>query len=218
MKLKTLFLIVLLLTIPAQVFAAWRFYIVPVIGSGTAADCRRPKYVRPNCQAAPVAPYSFIDYGFEGIGLVLADTTVDQDSAVTAQPDVFRIPDNLDQTLGGAATAIQTKLESWHLPGDWVTGATTYRTLIKVSIGVFLFVQRYISVSGNNLAIITGAVTLNTQFGSLSLKARQDLSTAAKQLKLDTSQVTGTTTVREMLKMIGNQAINKTWRIRGIVL
>jgi hypothetical protein len=205
-----------LLLLPVKSFAAWHLYLIPVIGTACAGGADRcPKYLN-----GSGGNWSCMDYGYQPSMICSADTDATQDAALVKQSDVTKIPDNLDSTVGaGALTTVQNALESRHIPGTWVTTATTYRTVIRAAIGAFTLFQRYISISGNTAATINGStVTLNTVFSSLPSQVRTDLIATAINLELDTSGITGANTLRQILLGIGNQFLTRVSVIGGITI
>jgi hypothetical protein len=72
---------------------SFRLYIVPVIGSGTKSDPRRPKYFADGTLVNPT--WSAMDYGFEPWMVVGADLSTSDDNLVVGQPDGFALPFDL---------------------------------------------------------------------------------------------------------------------------
>jgi len=200
---------VLLIASPAS--AAWHLYLVPVIGTGTQEDPRSPKYL---------ASYACTDYGHQPQMLCAADVDAGTDAALQANSDVTRIPDNLDAQLGaGAVTAVQNALEARNIPAGWVTQALTYRTVLRTLFGMFSLFQRYAAIAQNPNAVIDGAtVTLSTQFNQLPLKARQDLQATVASFGLDTSGLTGASTIRQILKAFADQFGQRPFTLGGVAI
>lgn len=191
---------------------AWHLYLLPVIGDGTRASPRKPKYLSP--------PWAPVDFGAQPIFLVAADVSDAQDAAIVANADARKVPDDLDSVVGaGNLAAVQNDLESRNIPGTWVAANTTWRTIARaVMIYCFLF-QRYGAVAANySNALISGTVTLDTTFGSLPLQVRQNLQTAAQQLGLDTSGFTGASTLRQILVGVGSQWIANPRRLGEVAI
>jgi hypothetical protein len=160
-----------------------------------------------------------MDYGFQPIMLVAADVDSATDATATAQPDVTRIPDNLDQLLGaGAVSAVQTALENRNIPAGWVTAALSYRTVIRTIWGFFAFLQRYSVVSGNTNPILAASINLDTQFNQLSATAQTNLQNTATSLGLSAAGLTGTSTLRQILKNISDQWGQRAFTVGGITI
>jgi len=181
---------------------AWHLYLVPVIGDGTKADPRRPKYVA----ALSGVDWAAMDYGFQPVMLVAANVDDATDTTATNQADVQRLPDNLDQQIGAAALSIvQNALETRNLPAGWVTNTMTYRELLRTLGGFFAFLQRYSVVANTTGLVIGGTVNLNTQFNQLPQAVRTNLQDTATSLGLSSAGITGTSTIRVILKNIADQ-------------
>jgi len=204
-----------LYAVAAPVFAAWHLYLVPVIGDGKIRiDPRMPKYL-----TALGVQWSLVDYGFQPVALVAANVDSGTDTALQANADVTRIPDNLDQLLGaGAVNAVQTALENRNIPAGWVTQALSYRTVLRTIWGFFAFVQRYSFISGNTSPIIAAAVNLDTQFNQLPSGAQTNLQSTATSLGLSSAGLTGASTLRQILKNISDQWGQRSFTLGGIVI
>lgn len=180
---------------------AIRFYIVPIVGSGQGFSAiNAPAYI----VSAGGLVLQNINYGGEPNSLVMADVTNAQNTTITANNDVIAIPANIENNVGvGAVTAVQTALESINIPGDWVTTAFTYRDILKFVGGLFFFAQRYYGLFG--LRLFRGGVTLSTKFSDLPTNERQRLIDCASSLAYDTSALSGTSTIKQILRTIGLQ-------------
>jgi len=179
----------------------WHLYLVPIIGVGTKVDPRKPKYL-----TTLGVDWGMVDYGFQPFALAAANVDDATDTSLQINVDVTKIPDNLNQLLGaGAVNTVQTALEDRNLPAGWVTSALSYRDVLRTLWGFFAFLQRYSVVSGNTNPLIAAAVTLDTQFNQLSQTARTNLQDTAASLGLSSAGLTGTSTIRQILKNISDQ-------------
>ena len=169
-----------------------------------------PKYVDTN--------FSLMPYGKQNIALVAADVEDAVDTAISANADVRRLPDDLDQQLGAATAAVQAALESRNLPAGWVLSTMTYRQVLKVLIGCMQFLRRFAGVTQIATPFIGGAVTLNTQFNQLSALNRQRLLTVAATFNLNTSGLGGTNTLRQILKNVADQLNWPEVKLGGITI
>lgn len=187
---------------------ALRLCLVPIIGSGSSPrDSRRPKYF-----GTPDVPENWggTDYGFEPWMLVASDLSAASVTFLTAQGDAFLIPENLDAILtSGQVNTVQNQLESMNIPAEWVTTTLNWRFVIRVVLGLFRFMARFAAVYGNitgtNVRVFSGGVNLSRSFSSLSADVRSALITTADQLSLDRSGITGITTLRQILRSVGEQ-------------
>jgi hypothetical protein len=147
--------------------------------------------------------YGTIYYGTENWVLVGSDLSTSDDAAVVAAPDAFALPFNLDRTLtAGQVTNVQTKLESVNIPAHWVTTSLTWKQVLRTIAGMSLVLQR---LSGVNATNFFSVAVLNNTISSLPAQVRTDLVAAAAELNINTSGITGTTTIREALRIAGEQ-------------
>lgn len=181
---------------------AFRLYIVPVIGDGSKANARRPKYF---ADGTISASWSGMDYGFEPWMVVGADLSPADDAFVIGQPDGMALPLDLDTQMSAqGVTTVQTKLEAINIPADWVTTAWTWRAMTREVLAMCSILQRFNGVHGNT-RMFGGAVTLDSTIGSLSVAVRNDLITTATSLGLDTGGITGPTLIRTAWKALADQ-------------
>src|SRR5262245_41773712 len=89
--------------------ASCHLYLVPEIRVG---NVRRPDI--------EVVNRASMDFGFQPVFLTAADVSSSVDEKIAARSDVIRLPDNLDGTIGGGLSNIQTKLEAINIPAGWV--------------------------------------------------------------------------------------------------
>lgn len=193
---------------------AFRFYLVPTMGAGTFADPRGPRYFINNAVAGP---WSAMDYGLEPWMIVGANLSATDEANLIGQPDVFALPVNLDQTLTAEQVAtVQAKLDAINMPSAWVSTTNTWRQVAKAVMGVMAFMQR-VSV-GYQAALFSGSVSLGTTYSQLPLAVRNELQAAANSFNLDTSGMTGATTIRQMLRQVGQQLETAAYTFTGLTL
>src|SRR5690349_507923 len=136
------------LGLASEANAAWHLYILPAVSVPDGVD---PKYIGNS-------NFSCMTYGRQPVYLCAADLDATFDAQLTAAPDVYRIPDNLDQHLSAQVVGIvQTALENRNLPSQWVDTMHTYRDVIRIVHGMFNLLGRYIGVSGSNQIVFGGA-------------------------------------------------------------
>jgi hypothetical protein len=179
---------------------ALRFYVVPKIGTGaTPTDAIRPKYI-----GDLAVPWSAMNYGLEETFLVGANVTGAQHTTINGNIDVISIPQNLDSAIGLVAlSTVKDRLESLHVPSDWVTSDHTYRDVVRIVGKLFLYMQRF---HGQQLTkFFQSGVTLDTRVNQLTAAQRTAMLEAAQSLGLDTSVATNTMTLRQALRLIVQQ-------------
>jgi hypothetical protein len=187
---------------------AIRYYLVPKIGSGIAlTDPFRPKYVD-----AIAGRWQAMDYGREPVMLLRADVTPVEHAILAAASDAVAAPDDLSQTVGGALSTVQARLEFVNIPGDWVTAGMTFRAVLRWVARLFLLAQR---LNGQaNERLFEALEHLDTLVSQVPAARRQRWATAATSLGLDPSGITGSMTLRQALKLLGDQ-IEITIRFAG---
>lgn len=202
---------------------ALRIALVPVVGSGVSSEeARRPKYVADG-GLTPMPRWAAIDYGFEPWMVVAADLSASHVTALQAEADVFLLPADLDALLTvGQVAAVQTALEAIPLPAEWVTTAFTWRGLLRIVLGICRFMARYTVVFAEatqlTTRVFTGGVDLTRTIGSLPLAVRTALTATATSLGLDTTGVTGATTLRGLLRTVGLQGAATPTALGAVVI
>ena len=168
------------------------FFVVPIVGSGTRADPYVPKYI----------PALGVEWQWRDLprnwGIVWANASPAQESAVGANADAIVVPP-LDNTI--ALTATKNALEALNVPAQWLTAGMTYRTVLRVIVGMANFAQ---TCDGMGLQL-TLAGNLDKTLSQFSAQTRTILANASDSLGLDRSSITGSTTVRETLRIMGQQ-------------
>jgi hypothetical protein len=208
---------------------ASRLYIVPVVGSGNGSDSRRPKYFNSDANGTGTVgivsgPWSAMEYGFEPWMCVGANLSAADHSTIAAKTDVSALPVTLTATLTAPqVTATQTFLENCNIPAGWVSTTLTWVQVLRVVLGIFSFFQRlgavYLSQMGTVPgSIFNGGVTLNTTFSALPLAVRNALTATAADQGISTAGITATTTVRVMLKTLGDAYSQRSLTLGGVVI
>lgn len=174
-----------------------RYYVLPIQQIGNA---RGPKYFKwRDNPTGIVCPWSMKDYGSINQAVVCADIAAQDHTSLAANADVLSVPVNIDQTLNtNAVTAAVTFLEAYNIPAGWVTTGLTYRTVLRTVTAFFLFMQRVTVILGR--AIELPPNWLNLQEQNIPADIRNALAQTASEFEFDYSAVTGTTTMRQILK------------------
>ena len=183
---------------------AIRFYLVPKAGDGLTHDTRfRPQYI-----ADVIAgPWQAMDYGQEPWMLVAAEVTPAEHSTIAANPEVVAAPTNLDATVGAQLATVQAKLEAANLPSEWVTAGMSFRTVLKWTIRLILLMQRFDGFGAAVGRLFADGRTLDSTVSQVPVAIRQRLLAAAGRWDLDTSAITGATTLRAALRMLVLQMV-----------
>lgn len=185
-----------------------RFYLIPIERNETA-NARGPKYFTwrydPDAPALVAgAPWSLKDYGVIDWGIVCADVTAPQHTALAGQTDVGVVPVNLDANPNAAAvTNVQTRLDAMLLPSGWVNTSLSWREIVRTVTGVMLYMQRVTAIRGINP--FDNGLNLSITYASLPLAWRTAMQQAADDLLLDYSQLSGGSTLGQILKEFADQ-------------
>ena len=196
---------------------AFRLYLVPIVGVGTKADPRRPKYFADGSLASNPS-WSGMDYGIEKWMMVAADLSTADDLFVTGQADGFALPFDLSQPMTAQqVTNVQNKLEAINLPAGWIDTTFTWQSMLRIVLGILSFMQRFSALNGN-VSLFTGGVTLGTKINQLPAGVVTNLQQAAADMKLSTANITGNTTIRAALKDFGTQLNGRPYSLNGMVI
>lgn len=180
---------------------ALRIYLMPIIGDGSKLDPRRPKYADTHLSGFS---WQAMDYGDEPTCIVASDLGAGH-AALAAEVDVTAVPSDLNQIVGAQLSTVQSTLEGFNIPAGWINSNHTYRRVLRVVSVLFQISQRY---QGKLFGrIFTSGVTLNTQFSDLPDQARARLLEVSNSFGFDTSGLTGSSTLRQILKEFVDQFV-----------
>lgn len=191
-----------------------RLYLMPITGAGTRQDPRRPKYVD---QYLVGFSWGMIDYGAEPACMVGVQDILDlTHSAIAQEPDCVALPLNLDQQIGAQLAQVQNVIEALNIPADWVQSSHTYRQVARLVAAIFQFMQRLNGIGFGRL--LDGTVSLSTRFNQLPVATRTKLQEAAQSMNFDTSSLSGSSTLRQILKAMADQWGILEIHIGGMIL
>lgn len=183
---------------------AFNLYVMPITGAGTRNDPRQPKYT----STFQSFNWTMYDYGNETECLVgILDIDGATDSSLTGQADCIGLPSNLDNAVAGARSTVQSDLESVNIPGTWVQTTNTWRDVVLFVGGACQFAQRFQGLTANGSRWFTGGVTLNSTFNSLPAGIRSAIQSAAASFGFDTSGITGSSTLRQIIQSAAQQYV-----------
>lgn len=188
---------------------AFRLYFVPKVLVG---DELKPKYFG---DGAVTASWTGMDY--ENWYLVGTDMSAGDHATLAAQSDVMVLPTDLSATLtAGQVTTVQAKLDTANIPAGWVTTALTWTQVVRIVCGMIRLTQRFRGT--HSAGLLGGGITPNSTVANLSATVQQYLQEAAASLGLDTSSITGGTTIRAALKILGEQLRDQPLRFGVVVI
>lgn len=147
---------------------------------------------------------------FADTGIVFVrDTNITEEqlAQLMLNSDVIQVTSEmLDIQIGSDLTKFQTALEAQHLPAKWVTASMTYRAVLRMLVGMAMLIQRCNFHLQSRLPM---AGNLDKTVSQMSSNIRQKLSMAVESLGFDKSAITGATTIRSALAIIGKQCVDK---------
>lgn len=179
---------------------AVRYYLLPLLGTGTRAAPRRPAYLAVD---VPGIAFLVMDYGAEPWCLVRLDVTVAQHAALTAHLDVLAFPLALNTAVGLGLAAAQTALESMNIPADWLRATHLWSDILRLVATIFQFTQRLqVFQPGPTFPVGT---TLDTRWNELPISVRNAMQAAAVNLGYSVTSLNGAVPLRTILKALGDQ-------------
>jgi hypothetical protein len=180
-------------------------YEMPLIPS-PKGDGRMPKYF--NLINSNGLDWNGWSYGNEPHCLVgVLDVPPAVDATLVADSQVFKLPDNLDTTIGSTSTrnTVRTRLEQDELPGQWVQTTTTYREIVRVVGACCRFAESYEYMGLGPW--FSGTVHIASTFSALTAAQQQGIRDTAASLGLDQTIIIGTNTIRDVLKNLADQYV-----------
>lgn len=195
-----------------------RLYFVDIVQTGIyrSPDHFGGRAVAPDTELIGVQ-WALMDYGLIPQGLVAAEVNTDQQTYLDSLPDVTVIPADLDATVtAGNVSAIRNALEARNIPATWVNVGDSYRVVLREIAGYFQFMQRLTGITG--LDPTAQGITLGTQYQNLPQLWQDAILQAAADLGYDASALTGTTTVRNILRGIASQSGNRVYMLGSFSL
>jgi hypothetical protein len=181
-----------------------RFYVLPMEPI-PPSGFRHPKYFAydPLGVTGITANYSLKDYGLVDFCVIVTDISAADHTTLSSNADVLAPPVNIDTTMTqGAVNSAKTFLEGFNIPADWVNAGVTYRSVIRTVTGIFLFMQRVTAILGHGINFAN--VSLSAQWQNFPADIQAALLQAATEFGYSTAQLTGTTTLRAILKFMAD--------------
>ena len=184
-----------------------RYYIMPVVESvWQEMPYREGKHRVAVCTAG--YRFGIMDYGPEYwcIARIIPAPQDEDHALLISDPQVFPIPENINNAIGANATTVTNKLEAANIPGDWITPATTWRTLLLRLAAYCHLMSKAAGLEDNYIdRMFDGGRTLDSTYGDLPTGARRRLRNAADFFGFDRSGINSNTTLRDALKQIAHQ-------------
>jgi len=182
------------------------FYLLP-IERNAAGNMRGPKYFAWLGDPDPpgiACPYSMKDYGSIDMGVLAADILQADHDALVLNADVYAFPENIDPAMTTAQrSTLNTYLEAHGIPGDWLAPGNTFRSVLRVVTGMFLYLQRVLAIIGYPQDPYAG-LTLNTQYRNIPNPLHDAMSQAASELGYAWN-VGNNDQIRKIFKLMSDQ-------------
>lgn len=194
-----------------------RIYILPLVTElnpdGVTYD-RHPKYI-----FGVFPSWACIPYGAEAICVCkVLNISASGHDALVLNSDVMALPEDIDQLMSvGAVIQAQAFLESLNIPANWINTTRTYRQVIKVTIGLFQFVQRWSGLTNGSSPFKEG-MNLTTQYNNMSALVQARLRDCFDTLNIDRASLTATSTIREALIVFGQEFVKREISLAGEIL
>jgi hypothetical protein len=200
-----------------------RFYLVPIIEETfNGILYRTPKYWWGKLDSDPPllqGPRAMLAYGFTPFGLLAApDISQTDHDFLSAQPDVYTFPADLDQPI--TDPDIDTFFEDINLPTHWLTPSTTYREFMRQTAGMFAFNKRYAGIAAaetDTRHSIFDTATLDTRLRQMTAQEQEWFYLTVESFGFDRSIVNDNSQLRLLIKQAGNYWIGQEFKIGGMV-
>jgi hypothetical protein len=177
-----------------------RFYLLPILMTATSRGAKYIKW-RDNPDGIPVSSWGLMDYGFEPVCVFAGEMTDEQHIELSAYPDVYALPIDLDMLVGEEATALKTAFEAFNFPANWITPSISYRQVLRRIAASCQCLQRLKGMIGNYCPFSLGGQwgdhLLSTKLADIPLAVRGALLSACGQ--------------------IGIESLNESTTLRGLI-
>ena len=195
-----------------------RVYILPILHIiDERGDQRGPKYVKWRDDLTGIEPprWGIMDYGLIDACLMTATVTQAEHEQLVAESDVRSAPEDIDQPISAIALSqVVTVMEALRIPAGWVTTSHTYREILRMIAGLFLFAQRHHGMHLEEL--IDNQAQLDVKWNQIPAIRSTRILITAQNLGYDYSAVLPSWTVRQILKHLSDQWGASSFVIGGV--
>lgn len=195
-------------------------FLVPMVQFGANPNAKHAKY---DSGDPSIVRSGSIRFGASDDALLMVDAGQAYLDAIAADVDcrLLATPATIDDPLTAPqVSAIQTFFEGRGIPMDWLAAGETRREALRGIAGMFLFSQRMEGSYGVSWKqkLAQQSVTLATQWQNLPAQFQQDLLDTAATLGWSVQTPQPTTTLRAILRAMGNRFQGTTIVIGGMDL
>lgn len=161
--------------------------------------------------------WQMMDYGLINTGLLAANVNAAQQTYLAGLADVQAIPANIDNTVtAGQVQNIRDRLEAFDLPGTWVNVGDSYRVVLREVCGYMQFMQRLTAITGINPTTLN--IRLSMQYNAMPQLWKNAMVQTYSELGYSDENVSGTSTLRQILRDITAQNGQRAFYIGGVTL
>jgi hypothetical protein len=145
-------------------------------------------------------------YGAEGVALVVVDVSTLDHGIISGNADVLSFPENLDTSPNTAnRNAAITALEARNIPAGWINAGITWRQILR-AVAKIIRITKELDGGANFIGrLFDNGRTFSTQFQDLPIGVRQRMIAYATEKGWDTSGLSSTSTLRQILKFLADQ-------------
>lgn len=174
------------------------FYVVPLTGDGLSAKTAlAPKHG--DDFTASGQPWTWCDFPSNWGVVYVQNAPGSLDSLIQADAECILVPP-LGNTI--ALVATQNALEAMFIPAQWLDASMTYRQVLR---GCVAFAQYARKLEGRLQRFDLSGGRLDGTVSQLTQSQRTALQQCATDFRIDTSEITGATKIRELLYIVGRQ-------------
>lgn len=127
--------------------------------------------------------------------------------SLSSKPDVLTIPANLNSPVGTTdLPRVRDFLESATIPGQWINSSSSWREVVRMVCGLIIFGQTFDGLSAPGTVPFGAQLegNLNLQWRDLPTQTRDNALAAALIRGYDTSWISNTDTIRNILKVFAD--------------
>ena len=188
-----------------------------MVGSGTREDPFRGKYQRDGAVTrAGCLRFSRTDHA-----IVMIEAPQAYLDTVANDPEcrLLATPATIDNALTqGQVNAVKSFLEANGIPGHWLAAGETRRQALRGIAGMFLFAQRLEGRFGTGLLAKAAqrGINLDSTWAEFPQALKDELLDVRDSFGWTNLSVTNTSTMREILKVCGDQFQGTPMFIAGV--
>jgi len=204
-----------------------QIYLLPieVVIEADGTEQRGPKYLTwrydPDPPGIDTGPRSMRDYGFVDSAVVLVHDMLPANHTLLIQnADVFAFPTNLDQPV--PVGSVDQAFEGIHLPTNWMNPSTSYRELLRQTLGMFFYNIRYGEISAQDLitdaASIFDNATLETRLRDMAAQEQTWFLATAASYGISPGSINTNQKLRTLVKQAGNLWAGQQILLGGVAI